>query len=114
MSNLTSGQSDLHSAWMGLRLAQHGLADGRTVVVFLNVSSPPLASKRLPASLMFQGHSFREIFAALVEGGASVIVCPECAALSGVAETDLLPGVQWADREKLFGPLNANSVVFSY
>jgi hypothetical protein len=68
----------------------------------------------VPPTLAFHGNSFREILGRIMEGGGRVIVCPECAALMGVSEEDLLPGVELADREKLFGPLNSRSVVFSY
>jgi hypothetical protein len=47
--NLTSGPENLHAARMGLRLAEHGLADGRRVVVFLNVSAPTAPPSRASA-----------------------------------------------------------------
>ena len=41
--NLTSGIDNLHAVVMAFHFAEHGLADGREVVVFLNVKAPPLA-----------------------------------------------------------------------
>jgi predicted peroxiredoxin len=113
--NLTAGPEDAHRAWMALRLAEHFLADGRRVVVFLNVKAPPLASKKLGQDVGYEEKpKFREILAMLVEKGATVLVCQECAAKTGVTAADLLPGVKMASRESLFGPLNENTVVFSY
>lgn len=112
--NMTSGPANLHSAWMGLSLARHGLADGRDVIVFMNVAAPPLASDRIPGSVTFGSESIRDVLAEIIEGGGKVIVCPSCMELTGVKDSELLPGVELADRDKLFGSLNPNSVVFSY
>ena len=112
--NLTSGRDNLHAAWMGLSLAQHGLADGREVIVFMNVSAPPLASAKQTAGVAFQGNRFSETIAEIIGRGGKVIVCPACAELMGVKQEDLLPGVGMADRDSLFGRLNTRSVVFSY
>jgi hypothetical protein len=52
--NLTSGMEDLHAVVMGLHFAEHGLADGREVVIFFNVKAPPLARKELADTVKFK------------------------------------------------------------
>jgi predicted peroxiredoxin len=113
--NLTAGPEDLHSAWMGLRLAEHAVNDGRAAIVFLNVGAARFAAKDTAARAKFESHpSVAEQLTALMEKGTRVIVCPECAAHAGVAEDAFLPGIEMASREKLFGELDASTVVFSY
>lgn len=81
----------------------------------MNVKAPPLGSTTLGADAQFEDRTAsREQVAALVKGGAKILVCQECAAKTGVTATDLLPGVAFADRESLFGGLNEQTVVFSY
>jgi predicted peroxiredoxin len=113
--NMTAGAEDAHRAWMGLRLAEHFLAHGHDVIVFLNVGGPPLASKGLAETTRFEDKpAFREQIALLTKGGAKILVCQECAEKTGVSSADLLPGVAFADRDSLFGGLNERTVVFSY
>jgi predicted peroxiredoxin len=113
--DMTSGAEDLHAVWMGLALADHALADGRRAVVYLNVHAVPLGTKKADPELRFDDKPpVRKHLESLMEKGARVIVCPGCSKVHGVTAEDLLPGVTFADREKLFGPIVPNSVVFSY
>jgi hypothetical protein len=50
----------------------------------------------------------------IMQRGGVVLCCPSCMQVLGVAESDLVPGVELASREGLFGKLTADSVVFSY
>ena len=80
--NLTSGSEDLHALVMGLHFAEHGLADGREVVIFFNVKAPPLARKSLDDSVRFEGMPpVREMVADLLNQGAKMVVCPMCAGI---------------------------------
>lgn len=113
--NLTSGKEDLHKATMALQLAGHGLADGRKVVVFLNVRGTDLARKQAPASWVFgKNPPVPDMLKDLLKRGAAVMVCPQCMEALEIKKEDLVDGAQVASRESLFGNLGANSSVFSY
>ncbi len=114
--NLTSGISQLHSVVMGLHFAEHGLADGREVVIFFNVKSPPLARANLAESVKFQQTPpVREMIQSLLKGGAKMVVCPMCAKITGVQADQLAAGIEIVeDRKQIFDFLHANSVVFTY
>jgi len=113
--NLTHGPEDAHRAWMGLRLAEHLRGHGRDVIVFMNVTAPPLAGKSLGEDVKFADMpAFREQVTALMASGVKILVCAECAKKMGVGAEDLLPGAAFADRDSLFGGLDARAVVFSY
>jgi predicted peroxiredoxin len=113
--NVTSGQEDLHAVTMALQLAGHGLNAGREVTLFLNVRAPALARKDLSDKVAFHGNPpLQKMLTDLMARGARIIVCPACATVMGVSETDLLPGVKLATREALFDRLGPDAVVFSY
>ena len=113
--NVTSGQEDLHAVTMALQLAGHALHAERDVTVFLNVRAPALAHKNLSDKVAFHGNPpIQKMLTNVMSRGARIIVCPACATVMGVAEGDLLPGVQLASRELLFGQLGPDAVVFSY
>lgn len=114
--NLTSGAEDLHAVVMGLHFAEHGLADGREVVIFFNVKAPPLARKELDEAVRFPDMPpVRTMIADLVKQGAKMVVCPMCAKITGVQADELAPGIEMIeDRKQIFDSLHANSVVFSY
>lgn len=113
--NLTSGKEDLHAVTMALQLAGHGLNDGRKVVLFLNVRAPEFADRELAADLRFRDNPpLKQMVADLVARGAQILVCPACAAVMDVSETELIPGAKFATRESLFGTLGPNTAVFTY
>ena len=113
--NVTSGKEDLHKVTMALQLANHAVEDGRPVTLFLNVRAVEFASKGCSDKLAFGGNPpLTEMLAALIGKGATVIVCPHCWEAMGYGEGDLIEGATLADREKVFGPLDAGAAVFTY
>ena len=114
--SLTSGTEDLHAVVMGLHFGEHGLADGREVVVFFNVKAPPLARKELDDTVKCQEMPpVRTMITDLIKQGAQMVVCPMCAKITGVEADELAPGIDMIeDRKQIFDALHANSVVFSY
>ena len=114
--NLTSGPDDLHAVVMGLHFAEHGLADGREVVIFFNVKAPPLARKTLVDSVRFKEMPpVRDLITSLTAQGAKMVVCPMCAEITGVKAEELAPGIEMIkDRKQIFDHLHGDSVVFTY
>jgi predicted peroxiredoxin len=114
--NLTSGEQDLHAVAMGLHFAEHGLADGRRVVLFFNVKSPPFARRNLADSVRCGDQPpIKQMIGKLLSGGVRMVVCPMCAQMTGVKAEDLVPGIDMIqDRKQIFDELHANSVVFTY
>lgn len=113
--NLTSGQEDLHAAWMGLQLAEHALNDGREVTLFLNVHAAELATTKTPSALAFQDKPpLQTRLKELTGRGAKLLVCPSCLEVLGIDAGMLIPGAKLASRESLFGALGPDAVVFSY
>lgn len=113
--NLTKGTDDLHAATMALQLANHGLDAKREVTIFLNVRAPELATRTLGDEAKFGDNPpLREMLEALIERGATVIVCPSCMAAMAIEPDQFANGITTASRESLFGALKPNTAVFSY
>ena len=113
--NITSGpDSDGHAVTMAMQLAGHALDDGRDVTLFFNVKSPPLVARNGPALQYGKNPPVREMVQALIKRGADVLVCPHCLKATGTSPDDLIVGAQVANREKLFGRIGRDSVVFTY
>ncbi|MAE62316.1 MAG: hypothetical protein CMJ49_13290 [Planctomycetaceae bacterium] len=113
--NVTSGPgTDGHAVTMAMQLAGHALDDGRNVTLFFNVKSPPLVTRNGPAMQFGGNPPVRDMVRGLMDRGADVLVCPHCLKAASLGAGDLIPGAQVADREKLFGRIGRNSVVFTY
>jgi sulfur relay (sulfurtransferase) complex TusBCD TusD component (DsrE family) len=113
--NITSSATDdPHSVTMALQLAGHALDDGRKVALFFNVRGVTVPTLSLPEDLAFRAKPIKALLAGLIEGGAQVHVCPHCMNALGVEASDLVAGALVTNRERLFGLLGPNTVVFSY
>ena len=114
MLNLTSGQEDVHAAWMGLRLAQYALDENREVVIFLNVRGAEFARADLPDAIRFRDEKpMREILQNMMSRGAVIYACPHCMGVCGITEDNMLAGIETAS-PKMFEHMKADTVVFSY
>jgi predicted peroxiredoxin len=113
--NVTSGaEEDPHAVTMALQLAGHALDDGRDVVLFFNVRAVRIPTKAFPEDLAFKDRPIKALLTDLIARGAEAQICPHCMHALGVAEEDLVEGATVTDREKLFGRLGENTVVFTY
>lgn len=89
--NLTS--ADAWRAGMALGFARNAQAHGHEVVVFLNVDAVRLASTALPQPRhVMTGEPLQAMLEAALADGATVIVCPMCMQVAGIAEGDLIAG----------------------
>ncbi len=89
--NLTT--DDTWTAGMALAFASRVLEQDYDVAIFLNVRGVRIAS----TVISHDTHSLTEqtphdMLAALIESGATVIVCPVCQEKAGIADEDLLEG----------------------
>jgi predicted peroxiredoxin len=112
--NVISGREDPHPVTMALQLAGHALDDGRNVVLFFNVKGVSIPQRSLPATLAYHDQPIKSLLSDLVDRGATVLVCPACMQAEGVSADDLIDGAETASRAKVFDPLDAHAVVFTY
>ena len=86
--NLTS--DDAHRIDMALAFGGNQMRRGHPLTVFMNDKAVHAASKANGAKFPTQQKTMADLLAA----GARILVCPMCMKHYGVAEGDLLPGLQ--------------------
>lgn len=86
--NLTTDES--HRADMAMAFSKGMMERGHPIVVWLNDKGVLIAAQEHAGKFAAQ----QETLATLINDGATVIACPMCMKHYGVAETDLLDGVQ--------------------
>lgn len=91
--NLTT--DDAHRAKMGIMFGQKQAERGHPLTVFLNDKAVLIGAKAHAEK--FQEH--QKMLGELISKGAVVIICPMCMKHYGVAETDLLLGLQIGNPE---------------
>jgi predicted peroxiredoxin len=113
--NITRGMDDLHAACMGISLASNAIKAGRRSVIFLNVHATMLATADLSADLKFADFPpVKQMIASFVADGGELYVCGHCAAVSKVAESNLIKGAIVSRHEDLFKALPPAALSFSY
>ncbi|MCF7787131.1 MAG: DsrE family protein [Prosthecobacter sp.] len=113
--NITRSTDDLHAACMGISLASNAIKAGRRAVIFLNVHAAVLATADLSADLKFADFPpVKQMIASFVADGGELYVCGHCAAVSKVAESNLIKGAVVVHHEDLFKALPAAALSFSY
>jgi sulfur relay (sulfurtransferase) complex TusBCD TusD component (DsrE family) len=92
-----------HRVGMALNFGQHQHENGHPLTVYLSDRGVLLGAKAHAGKYAAQ----QNLLEALMKQGAVVLVCPPCMKHHGVAEADLLPGLQVSNRklagEALFG-----------
>jgi hypothetical protein len=97
-------ETDLWEINLAVGLANRSLAAHRPTTLFLDVHGPALARKDLSPTLHFQSEApIRTQLADFVAKGGTVMICPLCAQVMGVAPQDVIAGVTFGDAG-IFGP----------
>ncbi len=91
--NLTTGEP--HSASMAMTFGLHQHENGHPLTIFLNDKSVLIGASSQAGKFAAQ----QKMLAELMNKGAVVLVCPMCMKHYGVAEADLLPGLQVSNRK---------------
>jgi len=91
--NLTTDEP--HRANMAMTFGLHQHENGHPLTIFLNDRAVLLGSKAQAGKFGEQQKKLQE----LMQKGAIVLVCPMCMQHYGVAEADLLPGLQVSNRK---------------
>lgn len=105
--------NDLHSATMGIGLADNLQEAGARVTIFVDREAVRMGDEGHPL-LIYGDSDLEALLSSFLEGGGSVLVCPHCAELGGVAADELRSGFTMGTQEaiaKLF--MNAD-IVISY
>ena len=92
---------DAHRADMAISFGKNQLDRGHPLTIFLNDKGVFIGSKENAEK--FAHH--QKMLGELMSKGATVLICPMCMKHYGVAEADLLPGIQVGKPELTGGAL---------
>lgn len=99
--NMTTDEA--HRSNMAIGFGSNQLQRGHGLTIFFNDKGVKVASKANAAVYPEQ----QKLILALVEKGATVLVCPMCMKQYGVMEADLLPGL------KVSSPESTGNAIFA-
>lgn len=106
---------DLHAASMALSIATMLQKRKVPVTLFLDRDGARLADARVPQDLSWgKSPSIGSKYATFVDGGGTILVCPHCAAATGLAAKDLRKGAQIGTEETIGAALAGASKVIDY
>ncbi len=103
--NMTT--DDAHRATMAIGFGKNQLERGHPLTIFLNDKGVLVGSQKNAAAYAEQQKALADVLAK----GGMVLVCPMCMKHYGVAEADLLPGLQVGNPDLTGGALFKDDTV---
>lgn len=104
---------DLHSVTMGLSLANMLQKEGAQVTVFLDREGVRLADQTQKA-LAYADSDAESLYEEFVDEGGEVVVCPHCAELAGVEESQLRDGSMFGTSDSIASMFMDADLVIDY
>lgn len=99
--HISHGPTDAHRALMGLTMATRMAAD-KDVLVYLDIDAVHLVLKDATPVTQEVFKSSDVLIRQLLEAKVTVMACPTCLMVAGKKPSDLIEGVQVADKEAFF------------
>jgi predicted peroxiredoxin len=109
-SGNANSTDDLHSAKMGIEIAQHMRAQGRDVIIVLDVQGANLAVAHPKTGLEEHAKMIQDF----LNTGGRVVVCEPCLNEAGYKISDLAPGVEYNRPAKMSAILSGSAIVIDY
>jgi predicted peroxiredoxin len=111
--HVTHGTDDPHRVLMALNMARMMSVD-HPVLVYFDIKGVEVVLKDAKDITFATFPSSRGQVAALIEQGVTLMACPGCLKAAGKTPADLAPGVQVADKGKLFSFTTGRIIVLDY
>lgn len=101
--HLSNYTSNLHAAFMAVKLGTKILEKGARVTIFTDLEGVRLADKSQPQNLTWgpSKDPMSKHYANFVKSGGSIAVCPHCAKAAGLNKSGLRNGAHIATKDEL-------------
>ena len=99
--HVSSGYDNPHKVVMALTLAEK-FTETHDVMVFFDIKGVEVLTADAEAITMENFTSSKVALENLIASGATVAACPMCMKKAGINLTDLMPGIEVAQKEKFF------------
>lgn len=111
--HMTYGHENPHRVLMPLQMASM-MANDKDVLIYMDIDAVKLLTKDAEDVEYMHFTPLKESLANLLEMGVTVFACPGCMKAHGIEESDLMEGIQVAQKEKFFNFTNGKIVSLTY
>lgn len=111
--HISHGDDDPHRVLMGLQMASI-MAEDHDVLVYFDIKGVEVVIKDSKDLTYANFESSHAQLKNLLDLGVPVLACPGCLKAAGKSLTDLMDGVQIADKELFFTFTNGRIITFDY
>jgi predicted peroxiredoxin len=99
--HLSHGTDDPHRVLMALNLATM-MVEEHDVLVYFDIDAVHVVLKESEDIEFSHFPSSRTQLDKLLEAGATLMACPGCLKVAGKSKSDLIPGIELADKKQFF------------
>lgn len=111
--HITEAYNDPHRVLMPLKMALL-MSNDKDVLVYMDIHAVELAVKSARDLKYADFESFRTYIKKLAEKGVGVYACPTCLKIAGYQPSDLMDGIQVAQKDKFFNFTKGRIITLDY
>lgn len=111
--HISSGPEDPHKVVMALKQAVM-MAEDKDVLVYFDIKGIEVVLKDAQDVSYPTFPTSKESLKLLMDKGVTILACPACLKAAGKSETDLMPGVKIAEKEKFFNFTKGRILTIDY
>ncbi|MBN2639122.1 MAG: DsrE family protein [Bacteroidales bacterium] len=111
--HITEAYNDPHRVLMPLKMAVM-MANDKDVLVYMDIHAVELAVKGAKDLKYADFDSFQTYIKILAEKGVGVYACPTCLKIAGYQPSDLIDGIQVAQKDKFFNFTKGRIITLDY
>lgn len=111
--HITEGYKDPHRVLMPLKMAVM-MAQDKDVIVYMDINTVELLVKNSKDMKYADFDSFQSYIRQLAALNVGVYACPTCLKVKGLKESDLMAGVQVAEKDKFFNFTKGRILTMNY
>jgi len=111
--HITESYNDPHRVLMPLKMAVM-MANDKDVLVYLDIHAVELAVKGAKDMSFADFESFKTYIKQLSDIKVGVYACPTCLKIAGFKPTDLMEGIQIAQKDKFFNFTKGRIITLDY
>ncbi|MBN2614052.1 MAG: DsrE family protein [Bacteroidales bacterium] len=111
--HITEAYNDPHRVLMPLKMAVL-MSNDKDVLVYMDIHAVELAVKGAKDLKYADFDSFQTYIKMLAEKGVGVYACPTCLKIAGYKPSDLMDGIQVAQKDKFFNFTKGRIITLDY
>ncbi len=111
--HISHGSDDVHRVLMGLQMAEK-MSEDRDVLVYFDIKGVNVVLRDAEDLLLSPFPGSKTQLETLLSRGVPVMACPGCLKAAGKTESDLMQGVQVAEKDSFFAFTEGRILTLDY